>query len=192
MKTKYPHPVFWTITILTGLAVCILPASWMMSAFGFPCRSLISDEGLRWLSLHLDSLIASPITAYALVYSSAAGALEICVRIYRQNHNNNILWTTLIVAIMFLSVPILAFILPDSPLRAITGGIWPSPLIYGLPVIIAVITLAVAMLYAYLSLYITSPGKFCFILLWGIRRHAIWIVMAMLLSFIYGTLQYIL
>ncbi|MGN0232918.1 MAG: hypothetical protein ACI4B5_00665 [Bacteroidaceae bacterium] len=192
MKTNYPYFVRWLITILTGVSVCIMPASWMMSAFGYPCRSLISDEGLRWLCLHLDSLIASPLTTYALVYTSAAGALEICIRIYRRSRFTTSVWTAILVALVLLGVPMLAFILPDSPLRAITGGIWPSPLMHGLPVIIAVIILVVAMLYAYLNLYLTSPEKFCFMLSWGIRRHAIWVVVAMLLSFIHGTLRYIL
>ena len=81
--------------------------------------------------------------------------------------------------------------MPGSPLRAITGGLWPSPLVSGLPVIIALIVQAAAILYAYLNLYFTSAGKFCFMLSWGIRRYAIWIVAAMLLSFIHGTLHYV-
>lgn len=192
MKTKQAHLLLWMITILTGLAVCILPVSWMLSAFGYPCRSLISDEGLRWLCLHITSLIASPLTAYALLYASAAGALEICIRIHRRSPHTTILWTAVLVTLALLSMPILASILPDSPLRSITGGIFPSPLMHGLPVIIATVILVGAMLYAYLSLHLTSPGRFCQMLTWGIRRYAIWIVVAMQLSFIHGTLLYVL
>lgn len=182
----------WIIPILTCVAVCIPPVSWMLSAFGYSCRSLISDEGLRWLCLHLSSLVATPITIYALLYAMAAGALEMCVRIYQKSANQASAWVTVLVALALCSIPILAFVMPDSPLRGISGSIWPSPLISGMPVIIALIILAAAILYSYLNLYLTSARKFCIMITWGIRRHAIWIVVAMLLSFIHGTLHYIL
>ena len=182
----------WTIPVLACVAVCVLPVSWMLSAFGYPCRSVLSDEGVRWLFLHLYSLTATPITACALVYASAAGALEICVRIYRRGRNTAALWAAALAGLALCSLPLLALILPHSPLRAIDGGIWPSPLMSGLPVIIGLIVLAVAVLYAYLNLYFTSPRKFTLMLSWGLRRHASWIVAAMLVSFIHGVLHYII
>ena len=103
-----------------------------------------------------------------------------------------ILWTAVLVTLALLSMPILASILPDSPLRSITGGIFPSPLMHGLPVIIATEILVGAMLYAYLSLHLTSPGRFCHMLTWGLRLYDIWIVVAMQLSFIPVTLLYVL
>lgn len=190
MRTEKCRPASWAIPLLATVAVCVLPASWMLSAFGYPCRSLISEEGLRWLCLHLLGLTATPLTACALLYASAVGAWEICARIYRQGGTRTALWTTALAALALCSLPLLALVLPDSPLRAITGGIWPSPLASGLPAIIALIMLAVAVLYGYLNLYFTSPGKFCLMLSWGLRRHAVWIVAAMLVSFIHGTLQY--
>ncbi len=190
MRTDGHPAARWTIPVLATVAVCMLPASWMLSAFGYPCRSLISEEGLRWLCLHLCSLTATPLTACTLLYASAAGAWEICARIYRRGSNMAALWTTALAALVLCSLPLLALVLPDSPLRAITGGIWPSPLASGLPAIIALIMLALAVLYAYLNLYFTSAGKFCLMLSWGLRRHAVWVVAAMLLSFIHGTLSY--
>ena len=96
------------IPALACVAVCVLPASWMLSAFGYPCRSLISDEGLRWLFLHLYSLIATPLTACALVYASAAGALEICARIFRRNGNHTSVWVAATAALALCSLPLLA------------------------------------------------------------------------------------
>lgn len=178
------------VPALACVAVCIPPASWMLSACGCSCRSLLSDEGLRWLFLHLPGLLATPLTACALVWASAVGALERCARIHRHGASRTLAWVATAAALALGVLPLLAFLLPHSPLRGITGGLWPSPLLTGLPVIIPLVLLAAAMLYAYLGLYLTSPARLGLLLSWGLRRHALWILAAMLLSFIHGTVEY--
>ena len=179
------------VPVLACVAVCIPPASWMLSACGYPCRPLLSDEGLRWLFLHLPGLLATPLTACALVWVMGGGAGETCARTHGRDASHAPARAAIAAALALGFLPLLVFLLPHSPLRGITGGLWPSPLLSGLPVIIPLVLLAAAMLHAYLSLWLTSGARLCLLLSWGIRRHALWIVAAMLLSFIHGTLRYV-
>lgn len=191
MRSKH-KAAGWVLTLLSSVAVCLLPASWMLSAFGVPCNSLISDEGLRWLFHHLSELTATPLTACTLVYAMAAGALRLCLRIHAQGRQPLALATTLMAALALVTLLGLSALLPQSPLLGITGGLWPSPLLHGLPFMGGWALLALALTYAAAAGRLTSARQMAQWLTLGIRRHAAWVVAAMLLSFIHGVLHYML
>lgn len=182
----------WVLSLLACVAVCLLPASWLLSAFGMPCRSLISDEGLRWLFHHLPGLATTPLTACTLIYAMAAGALQLCIRIHRQGTQPFALLTTLAAALLLFSLLGLATLMPQSPLLGITGGLWPSPLMHGLPFVCGLSLLALSLVYAAAAGRLATPRQFARWLTLGIHRHAAWIVASMLISFIHGILHYML
>lgn len=191
MRTEH-KAAGWVLTLLASVAVCLLPASWMLSAFGVPCRSLISDEGLRWLFHHMAELTATPLTACTLVYATAAGALRLCMRVHARGKHPMALATTLAAALALVALLGLAALLPQSPLLGITGHLWPSPLLHGLPFVGGLALLALALTYAATAGCLTSARQMALWLTLGIRRHAAWAVVAMLLSFIHGVLHYML
>ena len=61
------------------IAAALLPfLSWVLSALGVPCRSLLDDEGLRWLYSHASDSLRGFLVTFALCCVIMQGVINRC------------------------------------------------------------------------------------------------------------------
>jgi hypothetical protein len=53
-------------TILLVLAALLPFLSWVLSALGVPCRSILDEEGMRWLFRHASHCLHSRLAMFAI------------------------------------------------------------------------------------------------------------------------------
>ncbi len=179
--------------VLLLLASSLLPLlSWMMSAFGVPCRSLLSEEGWRWLCLHYTDALFSPWVCAFCALLVAMGAM---LRSGQLKGTASVSVGASVISGLFgivcLGLLIFAGTYSHSPLLSITGGLFPSPYIQGFPFMLALLLLSQALLYAFLTRQIRSLQDFCAFFTYGISHFAQYIVIAMLLSALVCSVEYV-
>lgn len=190
MKTK--HTLIEVLLALAAVLAAVLPfASWLLNLMGLPVRSMFSDEGLRWLFLHgaesmFDYGAMVGIGCFAalgsLMYVGLDGSL------YRR--------TPFLVSLFFAAVIdallLLAMLHPRSPLISLTGSLWPSPFLHGLPFALCIGLQVVALIYGLLVQRVRDVHSFASFLCAGMLRYAPWMVCVALCSFLCSGLRYVL
>ena len=181
--------------ILLGLLIAnfLLPfGSWMLSAFGFPCNSLFSDEGWRWLFLHSSDVILNRWTLLCLGVIIMVGAVEksglLSVNFRRDRHA---VCCALLTALFFLLTFVVAALYQQSPLIGITGRLYPSPLLHGLPAAGVIAVVATSVVFGLCSDRISSASALSSLFTHGMRRYADFLFVSILLSLLYNCFTYI-
>lgn len=122
------------LAVSMAVAFLLPVLSWVLSALGVPCRSILDGEGLRWLFCHTGDCLRSRLVTCSFCMLLMQGTIRTSrilplSRSFRQPR----FWRmTAAYAVVFLGILVPA-VLPDSPLLSITGGIVGSPLWQGLP-----------------------------------------------------------
>ena len=119
--------------ILLVLAFLLPILSWALSALGVPCRSILDDEGLRWLFRHVSDCLHSRLVMFALCCLMMQGVIKESgiLPLGRAFRDPKFLRYLAVYAVVFLTI-LFASIAPDSPLLSVTGGLAGSPLLDGL------------------------------------------------------------
>ncbi|MCR4920132.1 MAG: hypothetical protein K5945_00290 [Bacteroidaceae bacterium] len=173
------------------VAASILPfASWILSLLGLPVRSMFSDEGLRWLFLHGAESMFSYGAMACTACLVALGSVE-----YSGMDGSEYRRTPFLVSLFFAAIIdallLLAMLHPHSPLISLTGSLWPSPFLHGLPFALCIGLQFVALIYALQMRRVNDLHSFVEFLVAGLVRYAPWIVFVMLTSFVWNGLRYI-
>lgn len=126
--------VFSYIALALILAeVLLVLVSWLLSATMLGgMRSLLSSEGLRWYAGHYTDLLLSPLLAWLLLLSMAAGCMlrsGVLGMLKRAaNYRERVAASaTSLFLIIYIGVVLLLAVVPHAVLRSATGGLWPSP-----------------------------------------------------------------
>lgn len=189
MKTK---PSIFGISLSAAVFVAVvLPfVSWILSAVGLPVGSLLSDDGLRWLFIHMPEQFANYYVIVSVMAISAYASLEYV----HWGETESIYRTPLVVCFvlaLFMDVLLLlAAFHPHSPLISLTGRLNPSPFLHGLPFVLCFGLMFVAYVYGVLTHRITSVSTFRAFLSSGFERYGALMVLSMLLSFIFFCIRY--
>ena len=162
MKTK-GHLSTILLIILCFTAFLIPFLSWMLAAFDLPVNSLTMIGVLEYLYTH--SL--GTFHRKAFYVSSSVGLFLLCLLL-------------------------MAALLPQSPLLGLTGRLRYSPFVYGLPLALCLIVIVSSFIYGLMTRCIQSFDDFADFVSYGLHRHAIWIIVAMMISYQYQCLLYIL
>ncbi len=159
-----------------AIAIVIALASWLFSALGYPVNNLFSAEGLRWCLRHGFSALPGEWLCIFVLACMAAGSLPSLTdrsALRKTAPSLALLWCL-----------ILAFVLwPSSPLRGVSGGLYPSPFVHALPALLCLSVLAVGI--------IREPHQASALLVRGIRKYAILIVFYLMVSFIVGEMRFL-
>ena len=176
------------VFVLCLVLAAVLPIlSWVLSALGVPCRSILDDEGLRWLFRHASDCLHSRLVMFALCCLMMQGVIKKSLlplgetfrkpRFYRY---------AAIYAVVFIAI-LLAAVAPDSPLLSITGGLAGSPLLDGL------LFLGWFSFIVFCLCYGHSKGKpWIGMLTHGISSHPLAIPFAVIASFCYQCIEYMI
>lgn len=169
------------LLVVTALAPL---TSWMLAAFGVNVRSLISEEGLRWLFVDgLDAAFNVCVRHFILlviVFSSFRWVYRHAVKSHRRSRA---LIATGTAAFVLLSVLSLLAFSHNSPLLNISGQLWPSsPFVQGLPEALCVCALLLISLFGYMDGLFTSIDRFVEMLTDGFHRYGRWMLIAMIVG----------
>jgi p-aminobenzoyl-glutamate transporter AbgT len=166
--------------------------SWMLSALGYDCKSLISEEGWRWVFYNIPIACANRWTTLCISIIIGCGSVIRSGILHPQKKKEfNSLYIVLFVLVILTSVLLLCALHPHSPLLSVTGQIKNSPFIHGLPTILIWCIIFLSTLYALLAQHIKTMDDFSDLFTYGIKKFSSVIVIAMLLSFIISCLIYI-
>lgn len=190
MKTKTS-----ILDILLPAAVLMVVAlpfvSWILSALGQPVNSLLSDDGLRWFFIHLPGQFINYYVTVAISVISAFASLEYVHWGSTESVRRTPLVICLVLALVMDILLLLAAFHPHSPLISLTGSLYPSPFLHGLPFVVCFGLMLVAYVYGVLTRRITSLSSFRHFLGYGYERYGALMVLSMLLSFIFHCSRYV-
>ncbi|MBR1499293.1 MAG: hypothetical protein IJ615_06655 [Bacteroidaceae bacterium] len=169
------------------VVAALLPfLSWVLSVLGVPCRSLLDDEGLRWLFRHTSDCLHSRLVAFALCCLMMQGAIKQSLlplgKTFRQPRFYRY---AAVYAVVLISI-LLAAVSPDSPLLSITGGLAGSPLLDGLLFLGWFSFIVFCLCYGH-----GKHEPWTKMLTHSIRRHPLAIPFAIVVSFCWQCIQYI-
>lgn len=175
--------------VLCLVLAAVLPfLSWVLSALGVSCRSILDDEGLRWLFRHGSDCLHSRLVMLALCCLMMQGVIQKSglFPLGQTFRKPRFLRYTAVYAAVFIPI-LLAAVAPESPLLSITGGLAGSPLLDGQLFLGWFSFIVFCLCYGH-----TEREPWTAMLTYGIRRHALVIPFAIVLSFCWQCVQYIL
>lgn len=169
------------------VVAALLPLlSWVLAALGVPCRSLLDDEGLRWLFRHASDCLHSRLVAFALCLLMMQGVIRQSLLPLGNTFRQPRFYRCAAVYAAVLVSILLAAVSPDSPLLSITGGLVGSPLLDGLFFLGWLSFIVFCLCYGH-----GKHEPWTKMLTHSIRRHPLAIPFAIVVSFCWQCIQYI-
>lgn len=182
----------YLILLLIVVSFMLPVVSWMLSALGFDCKSLLSEEGWRWVFYNIPIACANKWTTLCLSIIIGCGSIIRSGILHPQKHKEyNALYLVLFVLVVLVATLLVSALHPHSPLLSITGEIKNSPFIHGLPTIAIWCIIFLSTLYALQAQHVKTMDDFSDMFTYGIKKFSSVIVIVMLLSFIISCLIYI-
>lgn len=180
----------YILILLIVLSILLPIVSWILSAMGLDCKSLLSEEGWRWLFYNVPVCFANKWTILCLSAIIGLGSVIRC-GIFNAKRDINAVYVVLVVSSLIIFALLFIALHPHSPLLSVTGEIKNSPYVYGLPTILIWCIIFLSALYAFLSQRIKTLRDFSDLFTYGVSRFSSVIVIVMFLSFIASCFTYI-
>ncbi|MBQ8454418.1 MAG: hypothetical protein IJ537_03615 [Bacteroidaceae bacterium] len=172
--------------ILLVLAALLPFLSWVLSALGVPCRSILDDEGMRWLFRHVSDCLHSRLVAFTLCCLMMQGVIKESLLPLGKTFRLPRFYRCLAVyAVVFISI-VAAAVWPGSPLLSITGGLAGSPLLDGSLFLGWFSFIVFCLCYGH-----SKREPWTQMLTYGIRNHPLAIPFAIVVSFCWQCIVYI-
>ena len=182
----------YLILLLLVVAVMLPIISWILSALGFDCKSLLSEEGWRWIFYNIPVACANKWNVLCISSIIGLGSVIRCGIFDRKTKKDtNALYLVSIVLVLLVALLFVIALHPHSPLLSVTGEIKNSPFIHGLPTVFIWCVIFLSILYAFQTQRINTIEDFSDLFTYGIRRFSSIIVIAMFLSFVTRCIAYI-
>lgn len=166
---------FFQISLILAVLVALL--SCILSIVGLPVNNLLSAEGLRWLLVH-------GIQDGAFRYLPPVVLAVIALGTIPMGRARVSTFQLILRYALLLAFWVFMAWWKDSPLRGISGALWPSPLSHSWFAIICLSLTAVN-----LSFVWNRVGQ---ALADGLRKYALALVAFLVLAFLYNEIMYIL
>lgn len=190
MKTE--NRVLGILVVLVAVFTALLPIlSWMLSAFGLPFHDMLSDEGWRWFFLHFPDSAFNHFSIIAIAFFMAMGAIQRSGILQAKPLDAPFLWTAALFLIM-LAYLLWGALSSHSPLLSVTGRLYMSTYIYGIPSIGMMCTTIASCFYGMLSAQSSHLRLFAGILTYGLRRYAICILLVLQLTYLYECIRFVM
>ena len=141
------------------------------------------DELLRYLWLHGTERAASEWLVYTILFLMAVGSV-IRSKVFQVRDIDAIV-SAIVVFITCNVLLLLSAILPNSPLLAVTGRVFPSPWSYGLFQSLCIVCVVVSFVFGIVSGTLHSARDVLQLLTYGISRWPWLILLAMIVSLVF-------
>ncbi len=177
------------IFVCVLVIAALLPfLSWVLSALGVPCKSILDDDGLRWLFRHASDCLHSQIVMLALCCTMMQGVIQKSrVFSFPKTFREPRFYRYAAVYAVVLILIFVAALSPDSPLLSITGGLAGSPLLDGLFFLGWLTFMVFCLCYGH-----TKQEPWIKMLTYGIRQHPLAIPFSVAVSFCWQCIEYML
>lgn len=182
----------YLILLLIVVSVMLPILSWMLSALEINCKSLLSEEGFRWIFYHLPIVCANKWNVLCITSVIGIGSvMRSGILDRKENSDIKALYTVSVVLVLLVALLMVCALHPHSPLLSVTGEVRNSPFIHGLPTVFIWCVIFLSSVYALQTGRIKTIQDFSDLLTYGIRRFPSFIVIVMLLSFVIHCAIYI-
>ena len=182
----------YLILLLIVVAMILPIISWMLSAMGFDCKSLLSEEGWRWIFYNIPIACANKWNVLCISSIIGVGSIIRCGILDRKTKKDTkVLYFVSFVLVLLIAILLVCALHPHSPLLSVKGELKNSPFIHGLPTVFIWCVIFLSILYAVFTQRIKTIEDFSAMFTHGIRSLSSVIVIAMLLSFIVRCIAYI-
>ena len=167
----------------------VLPfLSWVLSALGVPCRSILDDEGLRWLFRHASDCLHSRLVMLSLCCTMMQGVIQKSqlLPLSKTFRQPRFYYYAAIYAVVLILI-FWAALSPDSALLSITGGLAGSPLVDGLFFLGWFTFMVFCLCYGH-----SKQEPWTKMLTYGIRQHPLALPFAVVISFCWQCIMYMI
>ena len=167
------------VVVLLLCEVLLILLSWTLSAtMTDGVRSLLSEEGVRWLFGSYTDMLQSQWLVWLLLLSMAAGCLwgsGLLTELRTFYHSYRIrfaLRLTLVFLLVYVAVIIMLTAVPHASLLSVTGSLWPSPFSRALIPVLSFGIVLCSMLFGLVSHHFATLSDAVFSLCQGIAKAA--------------------
>ncbi|MGM9675312.1 MAG: hypothetical protein ACI3X9_07575 [Bacteroidaceae bacterium] len=178
--------------VLLVFSIVLPPLSWLLWSLGFPVRSMLSPEGLRWMFQHVSSLTFGQHLHMGV---QLVMAWSIWCRVWAFHSVPAIsrfaMTVTLVLSVFYMLLIGLAVWGTHSPLLSITGTLAGSPLLCGLPSVTLCFVALLGLLHALIIRMVGSVRQFVQLLCAGLTDHPVCMAMMAMTSYCAVCLDYI-
>lgn len=182
----------YLMVFLLLIAIMFPFFSWTLSVCNYPCRSMLSPEGLRWLFLHSSDILNYYWVKLIFVYIVCAGIVfRSGILTSRKKSRTIPLYLSIFLFFLFITILLFAAFHPQSPLLSFTGTISHSPFLYGLPFVFAWGISFIAVFFVLLCHNVSGIMMFCDLFVYGLSRASLWIIIVVLFAFIKECYEYV-
>lgn len=176
--------------LLCGMGMFVVPSmSWLLSALGFPVNSLLSDEGWLWLfQSGIHTFFSYPVSLVFSVIITFGCYQYAGLRLRKLSLSA--LFLLFLFTLVFLFPVVIAAVHPRSPLVSLTGTLFPSPWLYGLPFVLcleSIVLLFGYCIFAHRNFNFSHIGSF---MMYGITNYGVWGLVTAMTSFVCNSLLY--
>lgn len=166
---------FFQVSLILAVLVALL--SCILSIIGLPVNNMLSAEGLRWLLVHGVQDGAFRYLPSVVLAIVALGTIPL-------RHTRVSTFRLILRYALLLAFWVFMVWWKDSPLRGISGGLWPSPLSHSWFAVLCLSLTAVNLSFAW-----NRVGQ---ALADGVRKYALALVAFLVLAFLYNEITYVL
>ena len=170
-----------------ALAALLPFLSWVSSALGVPCHSILDGDGMRWLFRHASDCLHSQFLMLVLCCQMLLGVVQKSLLPFGRTFRHPRFIRCVIVYVLVLAAILLAAFAPGSPLLSITGGMEGSPLMEGLPFLIWLSLMVFCLCYGQ-----GEHTPWTAMLTYSFHRYPLTIPFAIVLSFCWQCVCYML
>ena len=205
LETEHTAGTFasWLLAALLALHFLWFSVSWLGSAVGMPWGNLMSVEGIRWYSSHMQDILCTPALAYVIPLIVLVGAVErsgvwemlrdgfSANRFHLTYRQRRALGFSIGLFLFFMVAVFLSVVGPVPVLLSVTGQVYPSPFFIALYQSVPMGLTFSLMAYASLCGHLRGWRECLSVLYWGVGRHAVWIFITVMAVWLFKVSAYV-
>lgn len=190
----------YLLASLVAVYLIIVFGTWIGFAAGFPIRTILSAEGIRWLFLNNAKIFLVPSQVYLILFISVVGAFkrsgldEFVVKYFRNGkmtYRQKVAFICMnIYVLVYMTVFIGLIVPPHAILLSATGSLMSSPFISGFIPAFTLCLHSASIIYGGISNRLRNMHECLSVLYWGIARYAIWIIIYFTVILTWETICY--
>lgn len=190
----------YLVTILVVVQLSVVLGSWILNSvlLDSGVRSLISGEGIRWLSSNYVSFTASPALVWLVLFGAAYGSLKesgltsiFFMRVKIQKIERTALLQVMLFLILYVAVTFLLLMPPHAILLSATGMLLPSPFMMALVPITTTCLFVASVIFGFSTHHFKDLKDVCLSVINGLRAIAPLILVYILCVLLYNSVCYV-
>ncbi len=192
MKNRGGHLLDTCCALCLVVAVAVLVLSWVLSAFGVRCNSLLSDEGWRWMFLRIpDAAFTHGMLSFVCLVVACGVARRCGVSYSRALRHPAAAAVFAALVVVQASLLIAVAFYSESPLLSVTGALSHSAYLHGAPFAACLALSLASLAFGAVSGSVRSVRHLVEALTYGISRYSGLLLLAFLMTLVLAQCRYV-